>query len=538
MSEENWQLRRRIAELQKQLTLTQTAQRRGEAEAAKLRLSLARAEEMLGQREAGALSPNSMVGQLHRTPETSNLVASLRQRLDECEAAREDLRRELERLAKSTRATTVAELHAEALACGEETGRQLARAELLAGRATAAAAEAAELRRKLAEQSESHAAEKARMEQALRQLHDALGGAAMAGGPGGCQQSAVTDHTTQCSTGHANRSDGREPVAASGGSGASRGGGSSCNPLAAVNTAATVADVTACAEVLLSHAHQIDARVPLGPAHRGNMAVMEAWARNRGPQVAGAPAVLRALRAHQGRLHAALAALPGGPIFTNASLAALTAQAARAAAQLAADVPEPRQGSEVGISSGARAPPASAPQPQLRQLPFPVPPLKLPGPSPAGSAASPWMPSPVAEEDPDEVESLESVPGEASPAPYRADVGSSPRPAAGVGSQQGAASPAAGTGRLLSGRVENRSKYDVMRGRQQQQQSAPVPLLALDRTQGYGSGHVPPGTGVGQPPKAVGMGAGVGVRAADPVKDDSWAELGVEEVDEDLDGDY
>lgn len=41
--------------------------------------------------------------QLYRTPETASLVAALRQRLEDCEAAREDLRHELERLAKSTR---------------------------------------------------------------------------------------------------------------------------------------------------------------------------------------------------------------------------------------------------------------------------------------------------------------------------------------------------------------------------------------------------------------------------------------------------
>lgn len=73
----------------------------------------------------------------------------------------------------------VAELQAEALACSEETRRQLARAELLAGRAAAAAAEAAELRRQLAEQAAAHAGAQARLEEELWQLRDKLGECSM-----------------------------------------------------------------------------------------------------------------------------------------------------------------------------------------------------------------------------------------------------------------------------------------------------------------------------------------------------------------------
>ncbi len=69
-------------------------------------------------------------------------------------------------------ATAVAELQAEALACGEEMGRQLARAELLEGRAAAATAEAAEMRRQLSEQVATHTAVLARMEEELRRLRD------------------------------------------------------------------------------------------------------------------------------------------------------------------------------------------------------------------------------------------------------------------------------------------------------------------------------------------------------------------------------
>mgnify|MGYP001807236568 CR=1 FL=1 len=351
--------------------------------------------------------------------------------------------------------------------------------------------------------------------------------------------------------------------------------------------------------------------------------------RSRGPQVAGVPAVLRALRAHQGRLHAALAFLPGGPIFTNASLAARTVQAAanapdlgqesddgggcgtrwnqqpaslsgsgeaprhqehgqarQAIAQPRTPQPQPRPVSQggyaVGCSGGpgpprgtdmsptrslaaqrlapTNAPPAaSPPEPQQRQQqqqqqqqpPFAVPPLKLPG---AGGSAAlpPWIPPPVPEEDPregpDEVESLHSVPpAAAGPAANRAESDSSPRAAtagtaAGTAGGQGSASPSgASNGRQLSGRVENCSKYDVMRSRQQQHQPAlAVPFsVAPDHMQGSvgSSGHAAREAAAAGPVLGT-AGADAVLIAAAPVDDDSWAELGVEEVDEDLDGDY
>ncbi|KAG2454854.1 hypothetical protein HYH02_000686 [Chlamydomonas schloesseri] len=584
--EENLKLRRQLAEMQRQLTLTQTAQRRGEAEAARLRTSLARAEEMMGQREAGTLSPNSMASQLYRTPETTSLVAALRQRLEDCEAGREDLRRELERMAKSTRATAVAELQAEVQACSEETGRQLARAELLAGRTAAATAEVVELRRQLAEQAAAHAAAQVRLEEETQCLHDQPGRTGAAAGHGRHHHSSSSSGpSTLCSPPRVNRRDGPETEAVSS-KVASGGGGGDSNRLAAANAAATLAELETCAEVLLSHAHLINARVPLGPAHRGSMAMLEAWVRNRGPQVAGAPAVLRTLRAHQGRLHAALVALPGGPIFTNASLAALTVLAAQAAAQPVADAPEPGQGDDGEHSNSERgqqrqqqlgkagvepqtpqprahpisrvastrgggtgptqphgqvsptkgaavaghspslacAPPPAPPfPPQQRQPPLAVPRLKLP--NAGGSSGLPWIPPSVVEEEPEEVESLDSVPTAATPAQTHAEVGSSPRAAHGVGSV-GAASPiGGGAGRLPSGRVDNRSKYDVIRSRQQQHLMEPVPLSQEPGVTG-GSG--------GEAHTAI-----VAARGVEAIStDDSWQELGVEEVDEDLDGDY
>ena len=70
----------------------------------------------------------------------------------------------------------------------------------------------------------------------------------------------MKDQTAQRSPARPGYGNGPQATA-TGNTGTSRGGGS--NPLAAGNTATTVAEVTACAEVLLSHAHLIDARVPL-----------------------------------------------------------------------------------------------------------------------------------------------------------------------------------------------------------------------------------------------------------------------------------
>ncbi|KAG2491444.1 hypothetical protein HYH03_010230 [Edaphochlamys debaryana] len=371
LADDNLKLRRELTDAKRQLALANTAQRRAEAEAIRLRNSLIRAGEMItGKPHHTGLSPNTYASSLYRSRGTTSLVASLKAKLEQTEGEREELRRRVEELAKSTRATLIAEREAEAAAAMSEVRRQSVWRELLQRRLAEAEAEAAGLRRQAEGLAQALEAQKEVQRQMATLMRAPGGGDAESQQHGGGSTGGAggDDYEDDWNEGDADEAGaggvgGQQRPASAYGPGQQERAESeaAADPFTALSASrqhVLLAALAAASEVLVSNARKIDSRVPLGPAYRGNMASLDAWVGRRGSDVAAVPPAIRILRAHQARLSAALKQLPGGPIST----ASHTTTTSASAPSALAPPPQPRS-SYTGTAPSSSPPRSARPPP-------------------------------------------------------------------------------------------------------------------------------------------------------------------------------
>ncbi|GFR47757.1 hypothetical protein Agub_g9522 [Astrephomene gubernaculifera] len=147
MEDEIRKLRGTVTGLREQNKVLRTERQRLEEDLGRARNTLVKAEELLNAREK-ALSPTMGLTQMYRTPETTALVAKLKEQVKTLRAEKERFKGDLEQLLKSTKATRVAEVQAEAYACFQELARQQEMTAIMKSRMEVAEAHAAAAERK------------------------------------------------------------------------------------------------------------------------------------------------------------------------------------------------------------------------------------------------------------------------------------------------------------------------------------------------------------------------------------------------------